>query len=239
MSNDISSNQIECTRCGAIVFYELTRCPECGLNFFPTSENDPDGINTTEAETSFGFAGIYPVAVIAGLMTFALIAFLVHFVAGSLARGELGTGIQILLAVIDFSAALGAGYLVGYLAEDNQISHGIVVGFASIGIRILFDAFWRDLTSEGLLTPWVLLSWILILLGAGSGAWFMRNRSLRVDHILFPEADSLYLNLMSKVNYDQELVERLIEYERQRSPDANRTVWLKRAIERWERDNRI
>jgi len=27
-------NEIECARCGALLYYELTRCPECGVNLY-------------------------------------------------------------------------------------------------------------------------------------------------------------------------------------------------------------
>ena len=37
---------------------------------------------------------------------------------------------------------------------------------------------------------------------------------------------------------DEELVERLIEYERRRSPGSDRLELLQDAIYRWERDNR-
>ncbi len=37
-----AENEIECPRCGTIVFYEVTRCPNCGVSFYePEGENDP------------------------------------------------------------------------------------------------------------------------------------------------------------------------------------------------------
>jgi hypothetical protein len=35
-----AENEIECGRCGAYFFYELTRCPNCGVNVYEP-ENDP------------------------------------------------------------------------------------------------------------------------------------------------------------------------------------------------------
>ncbi len=31
----LGENEIECPHCGARVYYELTRCPECGTDFYP------------------------------------------------------------------------------------------------------------------------------------------------------------------------------------------------------------
>ncbi len=47
----------------------------------------------------------------------------------------------------------------------------------------------------------------------------------------------LYNALLQKIGGDRAAVERLIDFERQQLPRATRTVWLKNAIQRWERDN--
>ena len=52
-----------------------------------------------------------------------------------------------------------------------------------------------------------------------------------------PEEKDLYMDLYTKVGHDIELVERLIEYERKRSPHASRIYLIQRAIDRWLRDN--
>ncbi len=48
----------------------------------------------------------------------------------------------------------------------------------------------------------------------------------------------LYRYIFQKARGDKELVERLIEYERRRSPDLGRLELMQDAIFRWERDNR-
>jgi hypothetical protein len=48
----------------------------------------------------------------------------------------------------------------------------------------------------------------------------------------------LYRSLLRKARGDRALVERLIAYERQRSPTLDRTAHLLNAIRRWEHDNR-
>ena len=48
---------------------------------------------------------------------------------------------------------------------------------------------------------------------------------------------ALYRDLLRKVGGDAAVVERLVQYEEEIQPDANRTVWLQNAIGRWESDN--
>ncbi len=49
---------------------------------------------------------------------------------------------------------------------------------------------------------------------------------------------SLRQNLRLKVMHDEDKVERLIDMERERAPNASHRELLEAAIERWERDNR-
>ena len=35
-------NEIECPRCGETVYHELTRCPECGLNYYPFDDQEQE-----------------------------------------------------------------------------------------------------------------------------------------------------------------------------------------------------
>jgi len=48
----------------------------------------------------------------------------------------------------------------------------------------------------------------------------------------------LYRNLLRKVMGDEPTALRLMDFERQRAPDATTTELLERAIDRWKRDNR-
>jgi hypothetical protein len=48
----------------------------------------------------------------------------------------------------------------------------------------------------------------------------------------------LYRSLLQKARGDKELVERLIDYERRRSPTSDRIAHILNAIRRWERDIR-
>jgi predicted nucleic acid-binding Zn-ribbon protein len=48
----------------------------------------------------------------------------------------------------------------------------------------------------------------------------------------------LYNNLLQKVGGDRATVDRLIEFERARTPKSTRRTWIQNASQRWERDNR-
>ena len=52
-----------------------------------------------------------------------------------------------------------------------------------------------------------------------------------------PEEESLFLDLLEKVDQDPEQVEELIENESKRAPQASRKDWLKQAIEHWPGDD--
>ena len=47
-----------------------------------------------------------------------------------------------------------------------------------------------------------------------------------------------YNDLLQKAGGDRQVVERLVEFERERNPNGTRISWLKDAIVRWQRDNR-
>jgi hypothetical protein len=125
-------NEIECAKCGAIFYYELTRCPKCGVNLY-----EPD--DEIDRKTR---------------------AFKPH-----------PTGLS-----------------------------------AKIG-----NFFWQ-------------------MAGKPHPADELFNQSLKQA--------ALHNDLLQKVGGDREAVERLIEFERQRLPSANRITWLQNAIQHWEKDNK-
>jgi len=127
-----SDNEIECARCGAIFFYELTRCPQCGVNLYEPDENDG------QKSTSF---------------------------------------------------------------KPHPA-----------GISAKIGNFFRRLS------------------GKPHPAEELFEQSLKQA--------ALYNDLQRKVGGERQVVERLIEFERQQLPGANRTRWLQNAIRRWEQDNR-
>ncbi len=131
-----ADDELECARCGAHFHYELTRCPNCGVNIYePDEESDERNTNASRAQT----------------------------------RSQVGIGAR----------------LDGFIRRFTKKPYAVDELFgASINPADLFD------------------------------------------------------NLLIKVGGDREKVERLIDFERQQSPQGNRMVWLQNAVQRWERDNR-
>jgi hypothetical protein len=62
-----------------------------------------------------------------------------------------------------------------------------------------------------------------------------RSRPVKSDPI---QIAGLRRNLRLKVLYDEAKIDRLIEAERARMPDASEVEWYRAAIARWEQDNR-
>jgi hypothetical protein len=73
---------------------------------------------------------------------------------------------------------------------------------------------------------------------------FFRRLFRRSDYAeaLFKDAldyVDLYEELLKKVGADHSVANRLIDFEQQKMPAGTRSDWIRNAIERWERDNRI
>ena len=68
----------------------------------------------------------------------------------------------------------------------------------------------------------------------------LTNRPYPVDELFGAAINQaeLFNDLLRKVGGDHAAAERLIEFERQRSPQRTRTAWIDSAIRRWEQDNR-
>ena len=68
----------------------------------------------------------------------------------------------------------------------------------------------------------------------------LTNRPYPVDELFGAAINQaeLFNDLLRKVGGDRAAAERLIEFERQRLPQRNRTAWIESAIRRWEQDNR-
>ena len=128
-----AENEIECANCGALIYYELRRCPKCGVNLY-----EPD--DQPKVENRLPKAS--------------------------------------------------KGGLLEKLAESFRRSAG-----KTSPAEELFGAF-------------------------------------------IQQQSDLYDDLLLKVGGDPAVVERLVEFERQQSPGANRTGCLQNAIQRWEHDNR-
>ena len=100
--------------------------------------------------------------------------------------------------------------------------------YVMVGLSLLTVAAFLAYT-----IPWGIYLAPIVLAG-GLGYYAMRVRSGARDGV----QEQLYRQLLAKARGDRALVERLVEYERQRNPGAARSVLLRNAIDRWERDLR-
>jgi hypothetical protein len=130
-------DEIECARCGAYLYYELTHCSECGVNIY-----EPDEEADVDYRKTFGDA-----------------------------------------------------------AKQSN------------GLLDKMRGFFRRLSGKPYLAEEVF----------GNA----------LDQAL------LYDDLLRKVGGDQAVVERLIKLEEKEALYGTRTIWIKNAILRWERDNRV
>ena len=127
-------NEIECARCGSYFFYELTHCPECGVNIYDPDEFDYESKN--------------------------------------------------------YSSGVEQG---GILSKAKDLARKI---------------FGKPYSAEEVFGD-------------------------SLDQAI------LYNDLLQKVNGDRSVLERLVTFEQKQIPDGTRMIWLQKAIERWNRDNRI
>jgi hypothetical protein len=128
-----ADDELECARCGAYFYYELTRCPNCGVNIF-----EPEDFDEIEYST------------------------------------------------LEHSSSLGTGLI-------SSFSHFLHNAFTSL----------------------------------------QSDKSIEEIN----EQNAGYDDLLIRVNGDHDIAERLIAFERHRSPHGDMTMWIKDAIRRWQRDN--
>ncbi len=128
-----ADDELECARCGAYFYLELTRCPNCGVNIYEPEDFDEIEHSTLEHSSSPGTG---------------LISSLSHFLRNAFASPQSDKAIE----------------------EIN-------------------------------------------------------------------EQNVLYDNLLIRLNGDHDIAERLIAFEKRRSPHGDMTMWIEDAIRRWQRDN--
>ncbi|MFB2836793.1 hypothetical protein [Floridanema evergladense] len=91
--------------------------------------------------------------------------------------------------------------------------------------------------------PYLIFAVILILLLAKYVTKESSKTGIGTKTQLYKNSSSdketqLYKKLLQKSQGDRKQVERLIDYERRRSPNSSRAELLQSAIDRWERDRR-
>ena len=242
------NNEIECTQCGKSFYFELSRCPNCGMRVHP-DENPLEADLGWEVAPSRDYfeelsRKLTPwIAVFLGLIASFLVASFGFF---GLSRafpvftdGQIGR--VILLATTPLSAFLG-GYLAAAIEKINPVRQGLGVGVSAILVAIILTAFERDLTVEpwivGETIPW----WLSIIFGGGLGGalWGRLRQDTMINALFsdFPDESELFRDLLAKVGHDTERVERMVDYEKKFMPNGTRRTLLESAIDRWNKDNR-
>ena len=79
-----------------------------------------------------------------------------------------------------------------------------------------------------------------MLTSATVGSFVSTHLASREHRYEFPETEyELYTALLNRVQNDYDIANRLVDYEKAKSPFVDKEKLLRNAIERWERDNRL
>ena len=238
MDSDFSSD-LECPHCGAKFHYELTHCPKCGVNiYFPEEDEEDDEFSQTFS--SFVDTFRFPLGILAGwVASIALSLGLYIPIRFAFTLPQSGYIIySIAVACIAIGTFTG-GFLAVRIAKEKVALSALLVGIVGVGIAIaILLREWTTLFPF----PSVTLGW-LVILGAGYAGAKVAEKMLQKVTVetlfVVPQTEeNLYQDLFIKVGYDHDIAKRLIEYERQRAPQAKRSQLIRSAIQRWEHDNR-
>ena len=235
----MDDNTFECPNCGAKIYPEMTRCPECGHNMYPEDEDklaSEDEANKPAWLFSIG-------TVVIGWMIACGIPMLLHFIVARFQTpASLSLSGKVVLWLAGPIGALVGSYVAAGIARPQARWIGAVVSALAIPVILLFTTHWETVNLAFLLNPWVLASGLLTLLAGVIGG--LINYKLSQDTGWKEQwkvrgwEDLLYQDLLRKVRFNGSIADRLIEYEHQQDPQANRLKLIQSAIERWERDNR-
>jgi hypothetical protein len=122
---------------------------------------------------------------------------------------------------------------------------GALVGFGCAILVVLYETRWRLITPQVLLELPMLGQYALCLLGGALGGWLSgKSEAFFLAGGTPPPPkevkgmsweDLMYRDLLMRVR-NRETAERLIEYERRQTPDADRYTLIRNAVDRLERD---
>jgi len=143
---------------------------------------------------------------------------------------------------IVLSLALGtfAGGFAFVRVAQKAINLGsILIGMLGIVLAILITL--NEWSSVFPLSLGTVAGWGLIIIASfwGANVADKMMKEILIDDLFSQAAihSGSYENLLAKVGHDHAVVERLIEYEDQRTPKSTRLELIQNAISRWERDN--
>jgi hypothetical protein len=237
MDSDFS-HELECPHCGATFNYELTHCPNCGINiYFP--EDEEDG-GFSESFASFIDSFRFPLGILAGWIAAIVLSLSLYLpIRFTFTAPQSQVVIYSLVTACISVGAFGGGFLAIRIAKGKVIVGAALVGLVSIGIAVaILLREWATVIPF----PGVILGWFIILLATFAGAKIAENMLRKATFeslfVVPLTEENLYQDLFIKTGYDHEVTKRLIEYERQRAPQATRLELIRSAIQHWERDNR-
>lgn len=237
MDSDFS-NELECPHCGATFHFELTRCPNCGVNiYFPEEEEDGE---LSRALSSFVDSFRFPLGILAGwtvAIALSLSLYIPIRFAFTIPQSQ-----YVVYAIVVACIVVGTfagGFFAVRVAKEKVILCALLVGLVGVGIAIvILLREWRTV----LPFPSVTLGWLVILgsgfVGTKVAEKMLQKATFETLFVVPQTEENLYQDLFIKAGYDHNIAKRLIEYERQRAPQATRSKLIRNAIQRWERDNR-
>jgi zinc-ribbon domain len=236
---DMDDNAFECTNCGAKVYPDMTRCPECGHSLYLEDDESPEEVE--EAKQPAWISGVG--AVVIGWMIACGLALLIHFIVDSFQTpANLGSAGKVVLWLAGPVGAIVGSYVAAGIVPRQARWIGVVVAMLTLPVFVLFVTHWVEVTPALLVTPWMLACGVLIILAGGFGGLlnykFSQDTGWKEKWKVRGWEDLLYQDLLRKVRFNGSTADRLIEYERQQDPQASRLKLIQSAIERWERDNR-
>ncbi len=217
----------------------MTRCPQCGQNMYPEDEEEPAPVEESSLTTWPGdlYSLFIGVAISNGIIFIILYIARIIF---AVSRWEL-LSISILL-ISGLIGALVGGYVAAHLSAWPRKWIGTLVGLLDLPFLVLFATIWFSVDLSFIQNPWVIMSGVLTVLAGMLGGWlnylFVQETSWKEKWRVRGWEDLLYQDLLRKVRFNGSIADRLIEYERQQDPQANRLKLIQNAIERWDRDNR-
>jgi hypothetical protein len=170
------------------------------------------------------------------------------------------TGIVLAGAV---AGALAGGYYAGRQPGSQKYPHALLIAVLDIAVLVMLRLLPWDLTLAALMLVAALggVIWAERMPVSAVGTPFTPRRgyssipSPAARRVVMPiwlrrlwdpfrrffskrRSEQVYGQLLRRVRMDQDLADRLIDFERRRNPYANREMLIRNALERLERDNR-
>lgn len=252
----MDDNNLECPRCGEVFSMEFSRCPKCGLSMYPEDEEDDSvglyGMHADEIEERASGVGDALLAVFLGLILAGAVSFVLHMFASRTGTAEsLPTGWRVVLFFAAPVSALVGGYASGAFekrARPSATGLGALVGVGAAALGVLFETRWRLVTAQVLVEPSMLAQYALCILFGSLGGWLRGDSGAAtlagVAHPPQKEVkgmsweDLMYRDLLTRVRYNRDTAERLIEHERRLAPEAERFTLISNAIDRLDHDRK-